>query len=65
MEFYKGSELEIRKCEGEGQGSCKLCSDNGIWNRMWMCFLYEVEGFEGCYCSSCVERIKNGEFFAE
>lgn len=49
--------LEITPCEGEGQGSCRMCLDNGKWNRMWMCFLYKIEGRDGCYCSDCVEKI--------
>ena len=32
--------FKYSKCSGEGQGSCKRCSDNGKWNRQWMCFLY-------------------------
>ena len=52
------SDLKIKQCEGEGQGSCKMCSDNGIWNRQWMCFLYNIEGKEGHYCSDCVKKIK-------
>lgn len=51
------SDLKITQCKGEGQGSCKRCSDRGIWNRNWMCFLYEIEGYEGCYCSKCVKEI--------
>jgi len=31
--------------------------DNGKWNRSWMCFLYKIEGYEGCYCSECVKKI--------
>lgn len=50
--------LKITQCKGEGQGSCKMCNDNGQWNSMWMCFLYKIEGYEGCYCSACVEKIK-------
>ena len=38
--------MKVTKCVGEGQGSCKRCSDNGKWNRNWMCFLYEIEGYE-------------------
>ena len=58
--------MKIIQCTGEGQGSCKRCLEKGIWNRKWMCFLYEIEGYEGCYCSDCVEEIKkererNGE----
>ena len=41
------SHLKIKRCKGEGQGSCKMCTDNGKWNRNWMCFLYEIEGHEG------------------
>ena len=56
--------MKITKCKGEGQGSCKRCSDNGKWNRHWMCFLYHIEGYEGCYCRDCVKEIqaeKEGE----
>lgn len=52
------SDLKIRQCEGEGHGSCKMCTDNGKWNCMWMCFLYKIEGYEGCYCWECVKKIK-------
>lgn len=52
--------LRITKCEGEGLGSCRMCEENGKWNRVWMCFLYEIEGYEGCYCLDCVSRIKAG-----
>lgn len=52
------STLEVSQCQGEGQGSCKRCIDNGKWNRMWMCFLYKIKGYEGCYCGNCVEEIK-------
>lgn len=50
--------LKITRCSGEGQGSCKGCNDKGKWNRNWMCFLYEIEGLDGCYCSDCVNDIK-------
>ncbi|MBQ6856957.1 MAG: hypothetical protein IJO13_07610 [Lachnospiraceae bacterium] len=49
---------KIRKCIGNGQGSCKRCSDNGKWNRHWMCFLFEIEGMDGCYCSECIREIE-------
>jgi hypothetical protein len=52
--------MKITKCTGEGQGSCKRCSDNGKWNRSWMVFLYKIEGLEGCYCSDCVKEIEGG-----
>lgn len=48
----------IKQCEGNGQGSCRRCTLNGKWNRTWMCFLYKIEGLEGCYCSDCVEEYK-------
>lgn len=50
--------MNIVKCEGEGHGSCKRCNDRGKWNRMWMCFLYRIEGMEGIYCSDCVKEIE-------
>ena len=50
--------MKITKCMGEGQGSCKRCSDNGKWNRTWMCFLYKIEGYEGCYCGDCVKELQ-------
>lgn len=52
-------EIRVTQCKGNGQGSCKRCGDNGIWNRSWLCFLYKVEGLDGCYCSNCVKEIKN------
>jgi hypothetical protein len=50
--------MRVVQCEGEGQGSCKRCSDKGKWNRTWMCFLYKIEGYEGCYCKECVKEIQ-------
>lgn len=49
--------MNVIQCNGEGQGSCKKCNDNGIWNRNWMCCLYKIEGLEGCFCSNCVKEI--------
>ena len=49
----------MKKCSGEGQGSCKKCEEKGIWNRMWMCFLYTVEGQEGTYCYECAKELEN------
>lgn len=50
--------MKVTQCKGDGQGSCKRCSDKGKWNRTWMCFLYKIEGYEGCYCSDCVKEIQ-------
>ena len=49
--------IKVTQCKGEGQGSCKRCVDNGKWNRSWMCFLYKIDGYDGCYCSNCVKEI--------
>ncbi len=49
--------LAYKQCEGEGQSSCRKCLDNGKWNSSWMCFLYKIEGYEGCYCRDCVKEI--------
>ncbi len=48
---------KVSRCYGEGQGSCKRCNDRGIWNIYWMSFLYKIEGYDGCYCSHCVQEI--------
>ena len=53
--------VKITQCQGEGQGSCKRCNDKGIWNVNWMCFLYKIEGLEGCYCGKCVKEIMREE----
>lgn len=53
--------LKIIQCEGNRQGSCKGCEDKGIWNRSWTCFLYKIEGLEGCYCRKCVKEIMREE----
>lgn len=50
--------MKVTQCKGEGHGSCKRCSDKGKWNIAWMCFLYKIEGYEGCYCRDCVNEIK-------
>lgn len=50
--------MKITQCTGEGQGECKRCADKGKWNRMWMPFLYHIEGMEGCYCKKCVREIE-------
>jgi polyferredoxin len=55
------SKLKVTPCAGEGSGSCKRCSDNGKWNQSWMCFLYHIEGYEGCYCRDCVDAIQEEE----
>lgn len=53
--------MNVIQCTGNGQGSCKRCTENGIWNRNWMCFLYEIENLDGCYCSNCVSEILKGK----
>lgn len=50
--------LKITRCVGDGQGECKRCRETKGWNRQWMCFLYEIEGYEGCYCRDCVKEIQ-------
>lgn len=50
------NKLNVTQCKGEGQGSCKRCVDNGKWNQNWMCFLYHIEGHEGCYCLDLCKR---------
>lgn len=57
----KKSGPKITQCKGEGQGSCKRCLNNGKWNKTWMCFLYKIEGYEGCYCPDCIKKIRGGE----
>lgn len=49
--------MNVIKCEGNGQGSCKRCFDKGKWNSMWMKLLYRIEGYEGCYFQDCVKEI--------
>ena len=53
--------LKIMRCKGNGQVSCKGCNDKGIWNRYWMCFLYKIQGQEGCYCEKCIKEIARQE----
>lgn len=40
----------VEKCSGEGQGSCKMCEQEGIWNRHWMWDLYKVKEYKGTLC---------------
>ena len=57
MNSWRTDMPKITRCTGEGQGSCKRCNDNGKWNRAWMCFLNQIEGYDGCYCDSCTKEI--------
>lgn len=57
--------MKVTRCAGEGQGSCKRCTDKGKWNRSWMRFLYEIEGRPGCYCRECVAEIAAEDAKAE
>lgn len=50
--------IKVSHCQGEGAGSCKRCTDRGKWNQNWMCFLYKIDGLDGCYCRDCVEEIR-------
>ena len=43
----------MKKCKGEGQSNCDKCGQ-----RQWMCFLYEVDEVEGCYCRECAEELE-------
>ena len=47
------------RCLGNGQGSCARCTENGIWNRSWMAFLYKVVPEDGkpCYCLDCIKEV--------
>lgn len=50
--------MKITKAQGNGQAQCAGCKIRGIWNVQWMCFLYNIEGKEGVYCSKCVNEIR-------
>lgn len=50
--------MKVVRCQGEGQGSCRRCTENGIWNSAWMTFLYKIEGIESVFCSKCVKEIQ-------
>lgn len=52
--------MKVIQCSGEGQGSCKRCLDDGVWNVCWMSFLYKIVGLDGCYCFECVKKIARG-----
>lgn len=49
--------IRVVTCSGEGQGSCTRCTEQGKWNRTWMCFLNKIEGIEGTYCNDCTREI--------
>lgn len=51
-------ELKVTQCQGEGQGECKRCKEIKGWNRMWTCFLYRIDGYDGVYCRDCVKAIR-------
>lgn len=47
-----------RVTDKEGQGECKRCRELGKYSRIWMCFLYTVEGQEGYYCKEHAEEVE-------
>ena len=53
--------MKVTQCVGEGQGECKRCAELKGWNRYWTCFLYKIEGRDGCYCRDCVKAIEEEE----
>lgn len=55
------NDLRITRCVGEGQCSCRRCEEIHGWNRIWTSMAYKIEGYEGVYCSKCVEAIKEQE----
>ena len=57
LDEHEAKRFKITHCTGEGQGSCKRCEAKGKWNRTWMCFLYKIEGFDGCYCEDCLKEL--------
>jgi len=57
--------IKVTRCKGECQGSCTRCTKNGKWNRNWMCFLYKIEGMDGCYCSDCMRELLGAKTDAE
>ena len=52
------NELKITRCTGEGQCECARCKRLKGWIRVWMSMLYRIDGFDGVYCSLCVQEIK-------
>lgn len=50
-------QIKVTHCKGEGQGECRRCKQTKGWGLNWMCFLYEIEGYKGCYCFDCVKEI--------
>lgn len=55
------NQIKVTRCKGEGYGECRRCKQTKGWGLNWMCFLYEIEGREGCYCFDCVKEILKEE----
>lgn len=43
-------------CEGEGQGSCTVCTEHGKWNVNWMSMLSKNKIDGKLYCEDCVKE---------
>lgn len=57
------SDLKITQCIGEPDvvAACRMCSErSGRLIVFSMCSLFRVEGYDGGFCSDCVEKIRNG-----
>lgn len=53
--------MNVTRCTGEGQGSCRRCEKQGRWNRNWMSLLFRIEWLDGCYCYECMKQIVKGD----
>lgn len=61
MEYLKGkiNGKTVYRCTGEGAGACQRCTEQGKWNRFWMCMLYQLTPDDDapCYCSACIREV--------
>lgn len=49
--------MKVTMYTGEDRDSYKRCLDNGEWKVSWMCYLYSIEGHEGCYIATGYHRV--------
>ena len=47
----------VKRCVGDGLSICKRCRELAGYGVFWTSFLFEIEGYEGRYCSDCVREI--------
>lgn len=57
--------IKVKQCDGNGLSECKRCKSLGLYSLAWDTWFYRVEGMQGRYCISCIDKITGGDYEIE